>query len=185
MLPNFLPSQLVALLAEQARALLQSGAMRSAGVGKGQGRHVNGDIRGDQVCWLDAASSSSAARDYLALMEQIRLAANASLQLGLFDFEGHWAVYPPGSHYRRHLDRFRNDDQRTISTILYLNTDWKAEEGGQLRLYTSQEAHVDVLPVGGTLVTFLSDRFWHEVLPSTRERISVTGWFKTRSTSLR
>jgi SM-20-related protein len=37
-----------------------------------------------------------------------------------------------------------------------------------------------VLPEGGTLVCFLSDRFHHEVLPARRERLSVTGWF-TRS----
>ncbi|MFP5505881.1 MAG: 2OG-Fe(II) oxygenase, partial [Gammaproteobacteria bacterium] len=40
---------------------------------------------------------------------------------------------------------------------------------------------IDVLPQGGTFVCFLSDRFHHEVLPATRERMSVTGWFKVRA----
>jgi SM-20-related protein len=39
----------------------------------------------------------------------------------------------------------------------------------------------DVLPVAGTLVCFLSDRFEHEVLPATRERLSLTGWFRRRA----
>ena len=33
---------------------------------------------------------------------------------------------------------------------------------------------------GGRLVAFLSDRFEHEVLPATRERMSFTGWFRRR-----
>ena len=39
----------------------------------------------------------------------------------------------------------------------------------------------DVLPRGGTLVVFLSDRFPHEVLPARRERLSLAGWFRRRS----
>jgi len=35
-----------------------------------------------------------------------------------------------------------------------------------------------VLPQQGRLVVFLSDRFVHEVLPSKRDRFSVTGWFR-------
>jgi len=37
-----------------------------------------------------------------------------------------------------------------------------------------------VHPTGGTLVLFLSERFAHEVLPAKRERLSLTGWFKSR-----
>ena len=32
----------------------------------------------------------------------------------------------------------------------------------------------------GTLVAFLSSQFEHEVLPATRERCSLTGWFRRR-----
>lgn len=38
----------------------------------------------------------------------------------------------------------------------------------------------DVLPRLGTLALFLSDRYWHEVLPARRPRFAVTGWFRTR-----
>jgi SM-20-related protein len=37
-----------------------------------------------------------------------------------------------------------------------------------------------VLPQGGRLVAFQSDRFEHEVLPARRERMSFTGWFRRR-----
>ena len=37
---------------------------------------------------------------------------------------------------------------------------------------------VRVLPEFATLVVFLSEDFPHEVLPATRDRYSVTGWFR-------
>jgi SM-20-related protein len=103
--------------------------------------------------------------------------------LGLFELEAHLAVYPPGSFYRRHLDQFPGVGERTVTTILYLNQDWIQPGGGQLRLYTGpvdQRRYEEVLPLGGRLVTFLSARFLHEVLPARRDRLSITGWFKKR-----
>jgi SM-20-related protein len=67
--------------------------------------------------------------------------------------------------------------------VLYLNRNWGEEDGGQLRLYTDpldQGRYREIPPLGGSLVTFLSARFLHEVLPARRERISITGWFKRR-----
>ncbi|HTU65230.1 MAG TPA: 2OG-Fe(II) oxygenase [Steroidobacteraceae bacterium] len=99
---------------------------------------------------------------------------------GLEDFQGHFAVYPPGAAYARHFDRLVGSDVRAISAALYLNDAWLPEHGGQLRMYLGGERSVDVSPVGGRLVAFLSDRFEHEVLPATRERLSFTGWFRRR-----
>jgi SM-20-related protein len=111
------------------------------------------------------------------------------MYLGLFDFEAHLTVYPRDAFYRRHLDRFRSVPWRSVSLLLYLNEGWSAEDGGQLRLELGDDADEstpstetrEVLPHGGTLVAFLSDRFWHEVLPARRERMSLTGWLKVRS----
>src|SRR2546421_26403 len=77
--------------------------------------------------------------------------------------------------------RFRDDDARMLSCVLYLNDAWTAADGGALRIYLSPTDVCDVLPVGGTLVCFLSDRYEHEVLPATRERLAITGWFRRRS----
>jgi len=30
----------------------------------------------------------------------------------------------------------------------------------------------------GTIVCFMSDEFWHEVLPANKTRMSITGWFR-------
>jgi SM-20-related protein len=182
--PDFIPLQVIEKLAGETLQLKQEHALRPAGVGKGAKHAVNTEIRGDFILWLEQPDLTVAQRDYLAWLEELRMAANAGLQLGLFEFEGHLASYPSGSFYRKHLDCFQNDSLRTLTCILYLNHNWNIVDGGQLRLYLDQEKHIDVLPQGGTLVTFLSDRFWHEVLPASRERMSITGWFKTRGETL-
>ncbi len=182
--PDFIPQAEVRQLAQEVRQLAAAQALNPAGVGKGGERIVNTEIRGDFIRWLEEPDVTETQQAYLTRLEELRMTANAALQLGLFEFEGHLAAYPPGSFYRKHLDRFQNDSLRTLTTILYLNEDWREEDGGQLRVYTDGDTYFDVLPQGGTLMTFLSDRFWHEVLPATRERLSITGWFKTRGASL-
>jgi SM-20-related protein len=113
-------------------------------------------------------------------MESLRQALNRDLFLGLEDFESHFALYPPGAFYVRHLDRFRDNDRRTVSTVLYLNEGWLPQHGGQLRMYLKDGVEHDVQPVGGSLVVFLSGDVPHEVLPASRERLSLTGWFRRR-----
>ncbi|MFO3720846.1 2OG-Fe(II) oxygenase [Pseudomonas sp. HLMP] len=150
-----------------------------ASVGRGAGQEVREAIRGDRIQWLEAGQSE-ACDQYLAAMDDLRQALNQGLYLGLEDFECHFALYPPGAFYRRHLDRFRDDDRRTVSAILYLNEDWQPEDGGQLRMFLADEVVHDVQPQAGCLVVFLSGDIPHEVLPAGRERLSLTGWFRRR-----
>jgi SM-20-related protein len=46
------------------------------------------------------------------------------------DYESHFAFYAPGTSFSKHVDRFRDNDSRTISAVIYLNEDWLAEHGG-------------------------------------------------------
>jgi SM-20-related protein len=126
-------------------------------------------------------------------MELLRLALNHHLYLGLFGLESHLALYQIGACYGKHLDRFQrtninSSDQviRQMSCVLYLNQDWHESDGGHLRLYlnppeeTTDAPHLDIAPLGGRLILFLSDTFYHEVLPANKARMSLTGWFLTR-----
>jgi SM-20-related protein len=180
---DFLSPADVAGLREDCLALWRDGRFAPAGIGRAGRRQQDAAVRGDAVLWLDAAPQTDAVRAYLRALEALRLAMNESLLLGLFDLEAHFAVYPPGTAYRRHLDRFRDSDLRTLSCVLYLNASWRPEDGGQLRLYLDGAADapsLDVMPAAGTLVCFLSADFPHEVLPAQRERLAVTGWFRRR-----
>jgi SM-20-related protein len=179
--PEFLDLQTLTRLAAEARQLWQEGEFRHARVGIGASRQLRPEIRSDRVLWLDPSQASPALADYFSRLEQLRLALNETLFLGLFGFEAHLTVYPAGSFYRRHLDQFRGAGHRIVSCILYLNDDWSASDGGQLRLYLPDNGgSVDVLPEGGKLVVFLSESMEHEVLPASRERFSLTGWLRLR-----
>ena len=181
--PDFVSPLLVSQLLQETDLLWRRGKFRHAGVGRGDEFEINTKIRTDHVLWLDNHNESGAQKLYFNALEQLRLAINQNLFLGLVDFEAHFAVYPKNSFYKKHLDQFRGIGTRTVSAILYLNDNWNENHGGQLKLYTDQhnpDRFVDILPHAGTLVTFLSARFLHEVLPATRPRKSITGWFKRR-----
>jgi SM-20-related protein len=183
-IPDFVPDAIWRALGEELQGWHAEGGLRAAGVGTGERRRIASDVRGDQIRWLESTSLSVAQQHALSCLEELRQTLNRELQLGLFEFEGHFALYPPGVGYRRHQDQHQGSDARALSCVMYLNSDWKAEDEGQLRLYPDQAGgagYREVLPEGGSLVCFLSERFWHEVLPAHRERLSLTGWFRHRS----
>ncbi|HEX3847663.1 MAG TPA: 2OG-Fe(II) oxygenase [Steroidobacteraceae bacterium] len=146
--------------------------------GPGTARH-QGEIRGDSTCWLEPPLRAAEKR-LLAALEDLRLALNGAAQLGLFDLELHYACYPPGTGYARHLDQPRGRERRRVSLILYLNETWTREAGGELRMLEANGRCQDIEPIAGRLVCFLSAGREHEVLPARRERLSVAGWFSTR-----
>ncbi len=179
------PAELVRALAEEARSLWRAGKFHVAGVGRGPHYQVRPDIRGDFILWLEDIAPTPAQRAYREEIERLRKALNEALFLGLQEFEAHYAVFPPGAFYRRHRDRFRTADERVISCILYLNPDWSESDGGALRIYDPAQGEVDVWPREGTFVLLRSDTVEHEVLPTRRERFSLTGWFRRRPLSFR
>ncbi|MCB2203447.1 2OG-Fe(II) oxygenase [bacterium] len=177
---GLLPESVLLALMEEARQLHDSDRFREARIGTGGSEVQREDIRSDSILWLDAASAPAGRRSYHRMIEQLRLALNSTLFLGLIDFECHYAVYEEGAHYDVHVDRFRASDARMISVVLYLNEGWSTADGGQLRLHFMDKMH-DILPELGTFVIFRSDTVPHEVLPSTRARYSLTGWYRRRS----
>jgi SM-20-related protein len=177
---DFLSRDETAALRAEGERLRAAGRFHRAGVGRGKAA-LRDDIRGDEVCWIEPGVAGAASDALLARFESLRLKINRALMLGLFDAELHYARYAPGAGYRRHLDRFRDDDRRTLTLIVYLNIGWRPQHGGQLRFWPSTDQAVrEIPPRGGTLVAFLSDRFWHEVAPARHERWSVTGWYRRR-----
>ncbi len=176
----FLPETAIAALRTEAHRRDAAGAFHVAGVGRGANRVERSDIRGDRILWLDEHSRCAAEVPLWEALASLRDALNEAFFLGLDSFEGHYALYPPGAFYRRHRDRFRDDDARVISCVLYLNEDWSARDGGALRMHLD-DGERDILPAGGTLACFVAEQFEHEVLPSARERLAVTGWFRRRA----
>ncbi|MDX8387529.1 MAG: 2OG-Fe(II) oxygenase [Ghiorsea sp.] len=182
---GFIAPLLVNSMALEARELLQNGEFRPARVGRGTSMQLRPEIRSDHIHWLDSEKPSAIQKPYFLDLELLRQHINRSLFLGLFEYEGHFALYPPGASYEIHYDRFIGARERVVTCILYLNHDWQEEEGGALKVHQGTEESklllpMQVLPQAGRLITFISDQFPHEVLPASRDRLSLTGWFRIR-----
>lgn len=151
---------------------------KAAHIGRGTDKKQINAIRGDVISWLDDSDSTD--HDYLAWMEKLRTSLNASLYLGLFDFECHYAIYGAGAGYAKHLDVLHGRKNRILSTVLYMNEDWQTSDGGELDLFDETGATViaTVTPEFGTMIVFLSETFPHEVRISHNTRRSIAGWFR-------
>lgn len=154
------------------------GEFSAARIGGSGGERRLAGIRGDFTCWLREPLHAPEL-ELLQRLEDLRLELNRDAFLGLFELELHYAKYPPGAGYARHTDQPRGSAQRKVSVVLYLNSQWQAADGGALRTYRGDE-FIDLEPLEGRLVCFLSADREHEVLAARRERLSVSGWFRGR-----
>jgi SM-20-related protein len=182
---DVVPPALAADLAAEAAALHAADRLILAGVGRAEDFTLARAIRRDKTRWLARESAAQAA--YLGVMETVRLALNRSLFLGLFSYEAHYAVYEPGGFYARHLDAFKGARNRVVSTVFYLNEDWAGQDGGELAVFSHDEAREPVTliaPELGTLAIFLSEDIPHEVRPALRERYSIAGWFRVNDRAM-
>jgi len=169
-------------LVEQLRAdlheLMREDRLHRAGIGRDRDFHVDRSIRSDRVFWL--GRERPAQGKFIARMEQLRVALNRELFLGLFEFEAHYAHYPPGGRYLKHFDSFHGAANRIVSSVAYLTENWQPGDGGELVIYAedSETVLITVEPRAGTFVLFLSEEIPHEVLPSRTDRTSIAGWFR-------
>ncbi len=169
-----------ALCALQAN--FRAGQFGRAGIGNKHSYQMNQAIRRDRIQWLDHRQPMPACQPFFQRLQALVDYFNRTCYLGVRDLEMHFALYPPGGFYKRHLDVFHRSQSRKLSAICYLNFDWREEDGGALLMYLPQkggsEEVVKVLPNAGKLVLFNSQTMEHEVQVAQRERCSITGWLK-------
>lgn len=174
-IPAGMPDDVVLPLAQQARESAEAFAV--AKVGRGNDTTKNQFVRRDKIAWIDG--ETAAEKRWMAWAERLRVYLNRRLMLGLFSYESHFAHYECGDFYRKHYDAFKGEANRVLSTVLYLNSGWLPDDGGELEIFDADDASLmKVTPLLGTLVVFLSEEFPHEVLPAQRDRYSIAGWFR-------
>lgn len=177
--PQFMNQPTYQALYQYAQSLTPND-WHPAGIGRGEQYTQNTAVRRDRIRWLQPDEGIEQA--YLSAMEELRLLVNRELFMGLFDYECHLAHYPPGAFYRKHLDAFKGRSNRRLTTVCYLNPDWRAVDGGQLILYGKNGQILEtILPKAGKLVIFLSEVFIHEVAAGHRDRYSITGWYRVNA----
>ncbi len=183
-MPSFLEKRVALQLVEECQSAAENGDFRKAGVGRGKDLVIREDIRRDEVMWLRDESLTNGQKDYLERLEALRSEINQRFFLGLFGFEGHFAIYQEGAFYKAHLDRHAGTSDRIVTVILYLNPDWQPGDGGELKLWLTPGSNAGdyklIEPRLGTLVCFMAGDHWHEVQAAKRPRMSITGWFRRR-----
>jgi len=184
-IPNALAPELATALHLQLLSL-DDGQFEPAGVGRSNDYTLNSVVRRDQIRWIEGRTEAE--QEWLRWSSRLRLFLNRRLFLGLFSFESHFAHYPPGAFYKKHVDAFKGNPRqdmtnRVLSVVTYLNPGWLPEDGGELALFEEQQAEpfLTVTPAFATLVVFLSEEIPHEVRPAKRDRYSIAGWYRVNN----
>jgi SM-20-related protein len=176
---QFLAPAQIRSLVECAQLRRARGEFDAARIGNNRSLLRREEIRGDSTCWI-TAPLLPAEQVLLEELEHLRLALNREALLGLFELELHYAFYPPGAAYARHIDQPRGRAQRQVSLVLYLNEGWTPAAAGELRIFDTADGYQDIQPIAGRLVSFLTPGREHAVLPTQSDRLSVSGWFRAR-----
>lgn len=181
----FFSEQEVAILRVSLLTKYEEDNFKKAAIGNRTNEMIAKSIRGDFILWMDESKMDATEAVFFNKVNDLVRYLNKTCFLGILQKEFHYALYPKGTFYKRHLDTFQNDDRRKLSFVFYLNDEtWKPENGGELVLYLQENTHEVpkmVYPMPGRVVIFESQELEHEVKPVLEsQRLSITGWLKTR-----
>jgi len=188
---NFLPDSLQEALRLDVQYLRQKSKFNVARIGQDATNTLNTNIRVVETCFLGQNKLVDVPNDSRSklydVLESLRQDLPQPLDVNLSEFL--YAYYPSGGFYRRHRDALPGSASvlRNFSLLMYLNKDWKEEDGGELRMHMDsggdevpsgeEPNYIDVAPKGGTLILFNSDQVPHEVLDTKSERVAIVGWY--------
>lgn len=180
---NFISDALVAALHQKARQLIEQEKFRKAGIGAVYMNQIKEDTRGDYIHWIDPSETAEPIQSFVKEIDFFIRFLNNRCYAGVRDIEMHFAFYPVGTRYAKHIDQLKINGQRLFSVICYLNKDWFKSDGGELRLHLEDKL-IDIEPLAGRLVVFKSHLIPHEVLITNNERIALTGWLLNQPKTL-
>ncbi|OYQ33931.1 oxidoreductase [Flavobacterium cyanobacteriorum] len=185
---GFFTAEEVAALRRSLISKYNDKGFKKSAIGNKAGEKIVDAVRGDFILWLNEPNADEAEKRFFNKINDFTDYLNRTCFMGIADKEFHYAVYPEGTFYKRHLDTFQNDSRRKLSMVCYLNDeDWKPEYGGELSIYINEngtEREEKVYPLQGRMVIFESRVLEHEVKPVKKERLSITGWLKSRGEAI-
>ena len=177
---HFLSVALAADLKNNLLALYHNKQLLAAGTGNDTLVVHNKLVRGDSIYWLDRGHNDPHENAFFILMDSFVSHLNRTCYTGITGYEFHYTLYDTGSFYKKHLDQFRNNDNRKYSMIIYLNPDWLQADGGELCIHHGHELQ-HISPENRKSVFFKSSELEHEVLLTNKPRMSITGWLKVNA----
>ena len=185
LIEDFFSVDEVSTLRDSLLEKYEQDTFKKAAIGNRLNESIIKSVRGDDIFWLDELKSDIPEKLFFEKINDLIRYLNRTCFMGILQKEFHYALYPKGTFYKRHIDTFQNDDRRKLSVVCYLNDEsWQAENGGELVLYLKQdyqETEKIIHPFPGRVVIFESQIIEHEVRPVLQnQRLSITGWLKTR-----
>lgn len=174
---NFISDDLAEHLKQNLLSLYTQNFLLAAGTGNAKKLTHNTETRSDCIYWLDKKHENQHEDDFFERIEDFIKYLNKSCYAGISGYEFHYSMYEAGSYYTKHLDQFKNNNDRQYSMISYLNADWKEADGGQLLVHHSNGDQT-ISPTQGKTIFFKSSELLHQVLVTNKQRMSITGWLK-------
>ncbi|MBC7936469.1 MAG: 2OG-Fe(II) oxygenase [Rhizobacter sp.] len=175
---HFLNDALAKALKANLIALFGDNKLQAAGTGNNAKTGYDASFRGDHIYWLDRSHNNVHENSFFDLMDSFVKYLNETCYTGISSYEFHYTLYEKGTFYKKHMDRFQDNDSRKFSMIMYLNADWEEKDGGELCIHHEHSIQT-ISPLNGKIVFFRSDELAHEVLLANKARMSITGWLRS------
>ena len=137
---------------------------------------VVSQIRSDHILWIN--ENLPIAEQHVATLMQLAQELNQAFFFGIREVEAHFACYNAGEFYALHRDNPQKKNDRMVSAVLYLHSEWQEDWGGQLRLQDKQQNWHILEPKPNRIALFQSDLL-HEVLAAQQQRLSITAWMRS------
>src|SRR5690606_34864656 len=137
---DFFDQEEVKLLRNHLLQKYEEDNFKKAAIGNRLNETIEKSVRGDFILWINEKDENEVEKLFFRKINSLVEYLNKTCFLGILQKEFHYAVYPEGTFYKRHLDTFQNDDRRKLSLVCYLNQEgWKPENGGELVIYKEVE----------------------------------------------
>jgi len=87
--------------------------------------------------------------------------------------------YPTGASYGTHLDRHHDSNARVVSAVIYLNSEWPTDAGGELVIYDATRRPPTHAPAGRRDARAVHESRTRPTRPRRprANRWSIAGWF--------
>lgn len=173
---QFIPQVLLREILSFFNERLAKDEVSRAGIGPLTNHTIKTTVRSDYNFWLEE-ERDLALKALFELLQECRQKLNQFCYLSLSGQEFQLSYYPEGGHYDKHVDQFKERNNRLISLVLYLNESWEKGDGGELKIFKQNNETELIEPLACRCVLFKSDVVEHEVLVTRVDRFSISGWF--------
>lgn len=175
---NFVSDEICQNIFDEYSKKDKAQSFTTAAIGRNASKINDSTVRKSSISWVEESDKFAGIIEFNIILEQMMRSLNQYFFLSLKHFESQVAYYNKNDFYKTHLDQFKQNARRQVTSILYLND---CPRGGELVLYrkgTKDIVDKVIAPKRGTLVVFFSGHIYHEVKVVETPRFSLSTWFR-------